>query len=136
MTSSDATVRHDTQVSEFAMAEDLQGLAEVRAWTRTTLSGLPADTISDVVMVVDELSSNALRHGKAPYLVRLRRSADGVRVEVEDGASGTPARPGPPTGTGGHGLTLVSLSTTAWGQTARPDGKTVWAEFGAGDADD
>ncbi|MFC9252189.1 ATP-binding protein [Amycolatopsis thailandensis] len=135
MTSSDATVRQDTQVSEFSMAEDLHGLAEVRAWTRTTLDGLPADTIADVVMVVDELSSNALRHGQAPYLVRLRRTGDNLRVEVEDGASGTPAKPGPPTGTGGHGLTLVALATTAWGQTARPDGKTVWAEFEVADAD-
>ncbi|EMD25919.1 ATP-binding protein [Amycolatopsis azurea] len=136
MTSSDATVRQDTRISEFGMADGLNGLAEVRAWTRTTLSGLPADTIADVVMVVDELSSNALRHARAPYLVRLRRSGDSLRVEVEDGASATPARPGPPTGTGGHGLTLVALSTTAWGQTARPDGKTVWAEFELGTADD
>ncbi|GAB3711542.1 ATP-binding protein [Amycolatopsis oliviviridis] len=136
MTSSDATVRQDTQVSEFTMAEDLHGLAEVRAWTRTALSGLPADTIVDVVMVVDELSSNALRHAQAPFLVRLRRSGDRLRVEVEDGASGTPARPGPPTGTGGHGLTLVALSTAAWGQAARPDGKTVWAEFEIGAPDD
>ncbi|EME58797.1 ATP-binding protein [Amycolatopsis decaplanina] len=136
MTSPDAAFQQDMSVTEFAMADDVHGLAEVRAWTRATLSGLPEEMITDVVMVVDELSSNALRHARAPYLVRLRHVGGRLRVEVEDGAPGSPARPGPPTGTGGHGLTLVALSTTAWGQTARPEGKTVWAELDIGRADD
>ncbi|WP_410599313.1 ATP-binding protein [Amycolatopsis sp. lyj-90] len=135
MTSSDAAIRQDTTTRELAMTGDVRRLAEVRAWTRETLDGLPEDTVADVVMVVDELASNALRHARAPYLVRLLHTDDTLRVEVSDGAPGSAARRGPPNSTGGQGLTLVSLASTSWGQTARPDGKTVWAELDIGQAD-
>src|SRR5436305_14617996 len=72
-------VPHDLDVSA-----ELTELAKVRHWVRTVLRGFPANLVSTAVMVVDELTSNALRHGRAPYHVRLLPGAAKLRIEVDD----------------------------------------------------
>lgn len=76
---------------ELGITAELTELAKVRHWVRTVLRGLPANVVSTAVMVVDELTSNALRHGRAPYHVRLLTGAAKLRIEVDDGG-GEPAR--------------------------------------------
>ncbi|MEQ0564051.1 ATP-binding protein [Amycolatopsis sp. NEAU-NG30] len=117
------TVRH-----ELGISPELTELARVRHWVRTVLRGFPAAVVGTAVMVVDELTSNALRHGRAPYHVRLLAGAARVRIEVDDGA-GEPARRKPPSDHGGRGLLLVERCAAAWGQLRRPSGKTLWAEL-------
>ncbi len=102
-------------------------MADVRAWAQDQLGGLDADSRADAVLVLDELVSNALRHGLTPGRVRLTRDAGHLRVEVTD-ASDVPARPRPPDRTGGRGLVLVAACSRQWGQWRHDTGKTVWAE--------
>ncbi|MEV7553155.1 ATP-binding protein [Amycolatopsis sp. NPDC089917] len=107
---------------------DLGELARVRAWARAELGDVSEAGLTDTILVLDELVSNALRHGERPRQVRLLRRPGRLRIEVDDAAT-APAAPRPPSGTGGRGLALIDACTTAWGQEHRDDGKTVWAEL-------
>ncbi|MGW3965201.1 ATP-binding protein [Amycolatopsis sp. NPDC005003] len=113
------SVRH-----ELGISPELSELARVR----TVLRGFPAHFVGTAVMVVDELTSNALRHGRAPYHVRLLPGAARLRIEVDD-SGGENARRRAPSDHGGRGLLLVERCAAAWGQLRRPSGKTLWAEL-------
>ena len=117
---------------ELGITAELTELAKVRHWVRTVLCGLPANVVSTAVMVVDELTSNALRHGRAPYHVRLLPGAAKLRIEVDDGGGESARRRGP-SDQGGRGLLLVERCAAAWGQLRRPSGKTLWAELATDD---
>jgi anti-sigma regulatory factor (Ser/Thr protein kinase) len=119
---------HELRVFALEVADDLRELATVRAWATRVLRDLPADQQLDVLMVVDELTSNALRHGEPPRQIRLLRLPGRLGIEVDDTCL-DPACPRPPSATGGHGLKLVTAMTTSWGQRQRATGKTVWAEI-------
>ncbi|WP_240434628.1 ATP-binding protein [Streptomyces sp. YIM 130001] len=91
-----------------------------------------------MVLIVAELSANAIRHGRVPgrdFRLRLVAGAEIVRVEVTDTRSESlpVVPPGLPTdleSDGGRGLVLVAGLAARWGWTPRPGapGKTVWAE--------
>ncbi|MEV6628835.1 ATP-binding protein [Amycolatopsis sp. NPDC051106] len=123
--------RHSTgelRVVALEVADDLSELAAVRAWADRLLLDLPDDARHAVVTVVDELTSNALRHGEPPRQVRLLRRANWLCVEVDD-ACLEPACSHPSMGASPHGLGLVANLSVAWGQWQRSTGKTVWAEI-------
>jgi hypothetical protein len=93
----------------------------------------------DALLVVSELTSNAVQHGAGPVRLRLERLPDGLRIEVTDDGGGevVPRHPDPHV-PGGRGLVVVSRLSRSWGVRRRlPAGKTVWAELtlvdGAGD---
>jgi pimeloyl-ACP methyl ester carboxylesterase len=119
----------EVRVDALEVADDLAELAKVRAWAARVLEDLPEAHLLDVITVVDELASNALRHGEPPRRIRILRERRRLWVEVDDSCL-DPACPRPPSTTGGHGLGLVTAITTTWGQRQRPAGKTVWAEIG------
>ncbi|MET7901250.1 ATP-binding protein [Streptomyces sp. NPDC005355] len=99
-----------------------------------------SDASCTVALLVAELASNAVRHGRVTGRdFRLRvacrePSTRTIRIEVSDAREDRlPAIP--PTLTAddesGRGLLLVDLLATRWGTTPRiPVGKTVWAECG------
>lgn len=114
-----------------ALNGELTELRRVRQWARTVLTDLGdvlADAHADVVSVIDELTSNALRHGRAPFRVCLRRNGNRLRIEVSDGSRERAVRR-VPDDHGGRGLLLVEALSLDWGQELRPDGKIVWAEL-------
>ncbi|WP_328610809.1 ATP-binding protein [Amycolatopsis sp. NBC_00345] len=116
-------------MTEFALTDtDGELLRRVRSWVREHLADLDTFALTDAVQVVDELTTNALSHGRPPQCLRLLRRPGRVRVEVDDGALAR-ARPRAPSVTGGRGLLLVAALSDAWGQYATPTGKTVWAEL-------
>ena len=117
------TTRHELDVGA-----DLSKLAKVRRWARTVLGDLPANVVSTAVIVLDELTSNALRHGRAPYHVRLLLGSGQLRIGVDD-AIDVIVRRRTPSELGGRGLHLVERCAAAWGQLRRPRGKTMWAEL-------
>ncbi|GLV78462.1 ATP-binding protein [Streptomyces hygroscopicus] len=101
----------------------------------------PASDVScTVALLVAELASNAVRHGRVPGRgFRLRMACATatrtIRIEVSDAREDRlPAFPAAPTADdeAGRGLILVDLLATRWGTAPRvPVGKTVWAECGA-----
>ena len=83
---------------------------------------------------VSELTTNAVLHGVEPIGVRVRGTASHPRIEVIDGS---PEPPTPPSHsadpeefltTFGRGLSIVAMSSVAWGASIEADGKVVWFE--------
>jgi two-component sensor histidine kinase len=118
----------------------LGDLAKLRARLRSTLTGSP--TVRDparehwaerLVLVADELSSNALRHGNPPVATALSRHADTWMVAVSDSSTDVPPAPaqGRDPGLGGFGLYLVADLTQRHGWQLERGAKTVWATLRA-----
>lgn len=122
-----------------AVVCDLENVScrQVRQLVRGLLDGRPGDVVDDVVIVVDELVSNAIRHGRSPRRCRLAVTDEGrcLRVEVDDGADDQP-RIRTPDRTGGRGLILVDRLAAAWGVRQHPRHKTVWAHLDLDGQDD
>ncbi|MFD7862297.1 ATP-binding protein [Streptomyces sp. NPDC057682] len=103
----------------------------LRAWD------LPGDTCCDAVLLVSELTTNALLHtGSGHLLCGLTLTDDGrrLRVEVHDESSEPVQPPGRRTGPGeegGRGLLLVQQLADRWGsaRSTLAEGKAVWAEL-------
>ncbi|MEN3582593.1 ATP-binding protein [Streptomyces sp. ZYX-F-203] len=99
--------------------------------------GVPHGTSASdaAVLIVAELSANAVLHGRVPgrdFALRLSHTpATGLlRIEVSDTHPALPARLLPPADSeGGRGLVLVDVLAARWGVAERTGpGKTVWAE--------
>jgi anti-sigma regulatory factor (Ser/Thr protein kinase) len=94
---------------------------------------LKPDVLGELRLMVSELVTNAVRHGRArkgavDLLVAMQGRT--VRVEVSDGGAGfTPPGREPALGeAGGWGLIVVDRLADRWGIEADPDTR-VWAEM-------
>ncbi|MEV6578784.1 ATP-binding protein [Streptomyces sp. NPDC051582] len=99
--------------------------------------------VEDVLLLVSEAVTNAVRHGGGPTELVLRLGArgpdaalpraDDLRIEVSDASRAyprlrTPTVRGTP---GGYGLMMMNLLARRWGVVPRGGGKTVWFEVAA-----
>ncbi len=87
-----------------------------------------------VALVVTELVTNAVVHGRACPQLSVGWDGRSVQVEVADDGPGSPTvRPMDPTTTSGRGLALVDQMADDWGVAAAPavpdHGKVVWARI-------
>jgi anti-sigma regulatory factor (Ser/Thr protein kinase) len=82
-----------------------------------------------LVLALDEMASNALRHGGGRVRASLRLTGDSYLVEVSDGATSSPPRPaiGRDPSEGGLGLYLIAELATAHGWYVSDGAKHVWA---------
>ena len=97
-----------------------------RSWSyRHTL---PPPVIADMELVVAELVSNAVRHGRPPYALTLSQRHGVIRGEVSDASTVSPVVNPCPDEHGGFGLGIVEACTSRWGADVGPDGKHVWFE--------
>jgi anti-sigma regulatory factor (Ser/Thr protein kinase) len=121
--------------------ESLRALSGVRRQVRHFLlssldvgpdeaaSSVVEDAVERAVLVIDELTSNALRHGSAPSSVHIGDDEGRWIVIVTDGAPGrapTPAKERP-AGQGGYGLYVIADLTADHGVHYEADRKLVWA---------
>jgi anti-sigma regulatory factor (Ser/Thr protein kinase) len=125
----EAAVHIDLQLPGGPMAPKLARTAVGKLGER-----LPDDLLDDVRLLVSELVTNSVLHGRAgpTDTVRLRLVSDAstVRLEVTDPGPGMPHRTPQPREdqTGGWGLLLVDRVADRWGvRPERPS--TVWAEL-------
>jgi two-component sensor histidine kinase len=114
----------------------LADLAGLRARLRKTLTGSPVVVQPErehwserVVLIADELTSNALRHGGPPVQTALSRTGDQWLVAVSDTSTEVPPAPavGRDPGLGGFGLYLVADLSARHGWCVARGAKTVWA---------
>jgi anti-sigma regulatory factor (Ser/Thr protein kinase) len=107
---------------------------ELRVLLRPVLAqlGLPAGLAEAAELVTTELATNAVRHARGDFSVRLRPTPGGLRIEVADPSAERPeavGRPGP-LDEHGRGLPILATLTQRWGVTPTPGGKICWAELG------
>jgi anti-sigma regulatory factor (Ser/Thr protein kinase) len=101
-------------------------------------AGVRSSAVTDAALVISELFSNALQHGKPLPGEAIRAAwdldADSVRVSVSDGGGPTEPELGEPTPStiGGRGLRIVAGLSRRWGTSSGHDGTTVWAEVQLG----
>ncbi|MEV0490532.1 ATP-binding protein [Streptomyces atratus] len=116
-------------------------LARRLAGERLDTWGIPygSDTHDVLTLIVAELSTNAVRHGRVPgrdFRLRLSAESATLRVEVTDSrGESIPALTEPSDDLdGGRGLLLVAALTDRWGCYPCVDGlgKTVWAALDVG----
>jgi two-component sensor histidine kinase len=96
--------------------------------------GIGGEARDDLLLIVSELVTNAIRHGRplvadGTVHVDWTVSDRGVAIEVTDGGGGLPV---PATlsghGEGGRGLAIIDALATRWGVAhAAASDTTVWA---------
>jgi anti-sigma regulatory factor (Ser/Thr protein kinase) len=87
------------------------------------------DGAERLLLAFEELTSNALRHGRAPVWATVTASDGCWLLEVSDAAADRPPTPaqGRDPSQGGMGLTLVARITAARGWQINGDRKNIWA---------
>jgi anti-sigma regulatory factor (Ser/Thr protein kinase) len=101
-----------------------------RSFVKKTVEGCGRNG-EDAALVVSELASNAVRHGRSPFTVTVTCSDDCTLIEVGDENPRLPEfATGGKASLSGNGLHIVAGLAVRWGVKADPeDGKTVWAEL-------
>ena len=104
-------------------------LAAVRHWVRQELSGEHPDCVSDVLLVANELVSNAYRYTSQPSFLGVVVTKSKIRIEIAHDARAHPplrkvARP-----QRGYGLVLVARLSDRWGVDRAHGGTVVWADL-------
>ncbi|WP_408022709.1 SpoIIE family protein phosphatase [Streptacidiphilus fuscans] len=117
-------------VGDWVLPSEPTSVARARELACGWLAACGLDELCDTVeLLVSELATNALRHGRGD--IRLRLLRDSVLVcEVWDNGYAQPRqRRARDTDEGGRGLQLVSLLADRWGSRRTPSGKAVWFEL-------
>ena len=118
------------------LTEESDAAAAARRALREGNGVLPPAIRDDVLLLVTELVTNAVRHAGAgaerPVQVQLLHRAGCVVVEVADEGPGFTWDPNPSAGSksGGWGLFLVDQTADRWGVERTPSGSCVWFEIG------
>jgi anti-sigma regulatory factor (Ser/Thr protein kinase) len=121
------------------IAFELYGGPEAAAAARRAIVAgngeLPAAVRADVLLLVTELVTNAVRHAGAGserrVQIELLHRPGWVTVAVADDGRGDSLRPTPATGSesGGWGLFLVDQIADRWGVESATPGSRVWFEI-------
>jgi anti-sigma regulatory factor (Ser/Thr protein kinase) len=109
---------------------DVAQLPRVRAEVRALLCGTADEELRDrLVLALDEMASNALRHGRGGVRAAVRRTGSAWLIEVSDRAAEQPPTPavGRDPSQGGLGLYLIAELSSAHGWYVQDDAKHVWA---------
>jgi anti-sigma regulatory factor (Ser/Thr protein kinase) len=108
----------------------VENVAEARSWLAGFLAERDVDepAAADAALVVSELVTNALRHGKGATVLRAVATDTELQLSVTDSGDDEPRiLPLDPNRIGGLGLLIVDRIAADWGVASFPGGKTVWA---------
>ncbi|MGW0538038.1 ATP-binding protein [Streptomyces sp. NPDC003032] len=112
---------------EHTITPDPARVAEIRCAVADRMRKwvVPASLVEDVVLIVSELVTNAVVHGRGNVHVSMLQLYAGLHIEVAD-ESTTPAVMGcgDAEAIGGRGLRLVAGSCDCWGVS--DDGTITW----------
>ncbi|WP_406431502.1 SpoIIE family protein phosphatase [Streptomyces sp. NBC_00631] len=117
------------RIAEWQVPADPAAVSEVRSKVTRQLADWDLDELSFATeLILSELVTNAIRHGRAPIGVRLLRDRTLI-CEVCDASTTSPhLRYAASTDEGGRGLFLVAQIAERWGTRYTPAGKVIWAE--------
>ncbi|MGH9126543.1 MAG: ATP-binding SpoIIE family protein phosphatase, partial [Acidimicrobiales bacterium] len=128
------TDRNPPVVAEATLGEGLDVVPSARRLARRWLEGIEDGLVAEVELVLSELVTNAVLHGRPPVVLRMAGDEHAIRVEVEDAGRNLPVRLQHNTEVmTGRGLSLVTSLSSDWGiNPAAERGKVVWAELRRG----
>jgi anti-sigma regulatory factor (Ser/Thr protein kinase) len=110
---------------------DVGELPGVRAQLRRTASpdAPDPDLLDQLILALDEMASNALRHGGGEVRATVRLTENAYLIEVSDRAASAPPTPavGRDPSEGGLGLYLIAEMATEHGWYVEGGAKFVWA---------
>jgi anti-sigma regulatory factor (Ser/Thr protein kinase) len=108
-----------------------QGPAQARAAVARCAQQLGLEGVcDDVLLLVSEMVTNAVRYAAPPVRLEISAGDEDVVVAVCDGSPQPPARrEAYEDAEGGRGMLLVDLLTEDHGVRADPPGKAVWARL-------
>lgn len=108
--------------------------AAARRFVTTTVRGWGfGDLAGHAELMVSELVTNVVTHANTTGRITCFALPAGVRVEIDDGAPGSPEPTDPdPDRSWGRGLAIVATLARRWGTEHRGGGKTVWFELDDG----
>jgi signal transduction histidine kinase/FixJ family two-component response regulator len=118
------------RVSVLDVPPDASAVHEARSFAETTMRGwdVPRAVIADAALVISELLTNAIVHGRPPIRMRLHKTRRELAVEVDDGDSAMPRKLyAAPEDVRGRGLFIVGELSSRWAARADGTGKTVWS---------
>ncbi|WP_442811786.1 ATP-binding SpoIIE family protein phosphatase [Streptomyces sp. NBC_01288] len=126
-----------SNVAYWSLDPKYQAPGRARQVARQALARWGLEATSDaVVLLINELVTNAILHASGPITLRLLRT-DVLRCEVGDGTPQLPRLKKPWTPDKGEfGLHLVNTIASRWGSTRLSTGKVVWFEYRLPDAPD
>jgi anti-sigma regulatory factor (Ser/Thr protein kinase) len=110
---------------------DVAELPAMRGEVRRTLEPtIGSDVLDQIILALDEMASNALRHGGVgPVEASVRTTDSGYLIEVTDSAAARPPTPAidRDPSEGGLGLYLIARMALRHGWYASARAKHVWA---------
>jgi anti-sigma regulatory factor (Ser/Thr protein kinase) len=98
--------------------------------------------VEDVALCTAELTTNSILHSRTSFTIAIRRTHDGVRVDVQDDRPDLVPVVVPPslepldTGVTGRGLMLIAAIAQRWGYFTTTVAKTVWFELSGPSAEE
>lgn len=126
------TPRSPAQRCEDAFPSDAHAPGRARAFLREAAIGwqLPGDVIDDALVVVSEMTANAVTHARTPVVLSLIYDGHTLLITTADGAPAVPTpRDAPETAEDGRGLALIAALATSHGVQLTPLGKVTWASI-------
>ena len=113
--------------SEAVLAADRRAPATARESVRTTCADSLPHLVDDAVLLVSEVVTNAVKHGRAPVRLRIDCERTSVVVAVDDANPAFPrVRRADRRRHSGRGLVLLERLATEWGVRRIDGGKQVW----------
>ena len=96
------------------------------------VGSVASDVIDDYLLLVSELTTNAVKAGRTAVSITVEVHRDHLRIAAHDDGPGVP-RPvtegRPSDRQGGRGLPIVDSLSRAWGVQHQSHGKQVWADM-------
>jgi len=122
----------DDQRATLDLPQELVSASVARRFVEATLRTWGLGPLAeDALLVVTEMTANAVTHARSSSELVLERRPAGVRIELTDGGSGIPEQQTVNyTSEHGRGLLLIAALSAEWGtRTLAGTGKLVWAEL-------
>lgn len=129
----------DAYNTTIELPADLDAPRLARRFVAEHSDSLPADLVADAELLVSELVTNAVRHGRPAITLRVALRPLRIGVAVDDEGVEQPEfaqLAPPPSQPGGRGLLIMQAVARASGVAPHPGGppgKTVWFELESAD---
>lgn len=109
-----------------------KSVPDARTFLAEALDAFSDEVVLMAQLLASELVTNAVLHARTPLVLGIELQGPRLRVTVEDGSAGLPARRhSGADATQGRGLVLVESLASAWGCDPTQSGKRVWFELPA-----